>query len=116
LVEEMRDAMGNRLTAGERDVDADKIIVHAAQEYRPLRPLATMGPNGNPSKVVYDILGRVVALAVTGKPGELVGDRVEGVPTSVDDTMVENYFKSLLGSLSTGLLAGGTTRYSTTPL
>lgn len=110
LVEETRDAVGNRLTVGERNIDPDKELIHAAQDYRLLRPLATMDPNRNQSKVAYDILGRVVALAVLGKPGQAVGDRIEGVP-GADDPTVKSYFRSPLGALSKDLLARATTRY-----
>jgi RHS repeat-associated protein len=66
LVLETRDAVGNRVTAGERDV-AD-VIVTAGNNYRVLQPELTMDPNRNRTASTFDALGMVVGTAVMGKP------------------------------------------------
>jgi len=66
LVLETRDAMGNRITAGERDIAGN--ITIRANDYRVLKPRQMMDPNRNRSEVAYDALGLVVGTAVRGKP------------------------------------------------
>jgi RHS repeat-associated protein len=66
LVLETRDAVGNRVTAGERD--AANVIVTSGNNYRVLRPELVMDPNRNRTAIMFDALGMVVGTAVMGKP------------------------------------------------
>jgi len=73
LVQETRDALGNRMTAGERDETgnlmrdlAGHLMLH--NDYRVLQPSMVMDPNRNRSAVSFDALGLVVGTAVMGKP------------------------------------------------
>ncbi|MBI1852860.1 MAG: toxin, partial [Planctomycetes bacterium] len=78
LVEETRDALENRVTVGERNVDPTQPLVRRAQNYRVLQPALVMDPNRNRSAVAFDALGLVVGTAVMGKPEEVPvpGDRL----------------------------------------
>ena len=68
LVQETRDALGNRVTVGERDVDPTQPLVRRGNDYRVLQPALVMDPNRNRSAVAFDALGMVVGTAVMGKP------------------------------------------------
>ena len=72
LVEETRDALGNRVTAGERDADPTQPLVRG-HDYRVLQPALVMDPNRNRAAVAFDALGMVVGTAVMGKPEERPG-------------------------------------------
>ncbi|MEH2539207.1 SpvB/TcaC N-terminal domain-containing protein [Bradyrhizobium sp. AZCC 1699] len=78
LVQETRDALGNRVTVGERNLDAAQSPVRLRQDYRVLQPALIMDPNRNCSEVRFDAFGMVVATAVMGKPEEnpRPGDRL----------------------------------------
>lgn len=69
LPAEAEDSLGNRTTV--------------ANDYRVLAPVAVTDPNRNRSMVTFDALGMVVATAVMGKAGELVGDELVGFPAEV---------------------------------
>jgi RHS repeat-associated protein len=64
MLRESRDPVGNRTT-----VEPD---------YRVLQPRQVTDPNRNRSAVVFDALGLVVGTAVMGRPGEPVGDSLDG--------------------------------------
>jgi RHS repeat-associated protein len=78
LVEETRDALGNRVTAGERNVDPAQPLVRRGHDYRALQPTLVMDANRNRSAVAFDALGEVAGTAVMGKPEEspVPGDRL----------------------------------------
>jgi RHS repeat-associated protein len=78
LVKETRDALGNRVTVGERDLDPTSQLVSVRHDYRVLQPRLVMDPNRNRSEVVFDALGMVVGTAVMGKPEDepVPGDRL----------------------------------------
>jgi RHS repeat-associated protein len=78
LVLETRDALGNRVTVGERNVNTALALVHRGHDYRVLQPAEAMDPNRNRSRVTFDALGVVVGTAVMGKPEEVPvpGDRL----------------------------------------
>ncbi len=77
LLEETIDALGNRMTAGERNVDPTKPLLKRGQDYRVLQPALMMDQNRNRSAVVYDAMGMVVGTALMGKPEDnpVPGDR-----------------------------------------
>ena len=86
LVQETRDALGNRVTVGERDVDPTQPPVRLrAGLPRPAAALV-MDPNRNRSAVAFDALGMVVGTAVMGKPAPapVEGDSLNGIPRRPD--------------------------------
>jgi RHS repeat-associated protein len=50
----------------------------AAYDYRTLQPRRLTDPNGNRSEAITDELGMVITTAIMGKPGENVGDTLDG--------------------------------------
>ncbi|MBA2394361.1 MAG: toxin, partial [Ktedonobacteraceae bacterium] len=80
MIQETRDALGNRITIGERTVDPAQPPVQRGQDYRVLQPKMVMDPNRNRTAVAFDALGMVVGTAVMGKPednprhGDLLDD------------------------------------------
>jgi RHS repeat-associated protein len=119
LVEETRDALGNRVTVGERDIDPTKPLVTHGQDYRVLQPALVMDPNRNRSAGVFDALGVVVGSAVMGKPEDLPvpGDRL-GAAFDADLTQaqIDAFFANPTGPVAATLLGTATTRvvYDTT--
>jgi RHS repeat-associated protein len=89
LRRETRDAVGNRVTAGERD-EHDHLVVDG-NDYRVLQPWLVMDANRNRAAVAYDALGMVVGTAVMGKPGERVGDSLDGFEPDLDDETTKAY-------------------------
>lgn len=73
LIRETRDALGNRTTVGERNLDPTQPLLRHGQDYRVLQPALVMGPNRNRSGVAFDALGMVVGTAIMGKPEEIPG-------------------------------------------
>jgi RHS repeat-associated protein len=78
LLLEIEDALGNRATVGERDSEA---AITPGFDYRLLQPHTLSEPNGNRTRVAFDVRGKVVATAVMGKPGAGEGDTLDD-PTS----------------------------------
>ena len=76
LLVETRDPIGNRVTAGERDIDG--AITRRTLDYRVLQPWLVSGPNRNRQADAFDALGMVIATAVMGKPEENLGDLLDG--------------------------------------
>jgi RHS repeat-associated protein len=66
LVRETRDALGNRVTVGRRNLDDS--FGEDGNDYRVLKPGLVMDPNRNCVEVKFDALGLVVGTAVMGKP------------------------------------------------
>lgn len=110
LMLETRDALNNRVTAGERDA-ADN-LVFAANDYRVLQPRMMMGPNRNRTAVAFDALGMVVGTAVMGKPPP---EPVEGdvLDASFETNLTEETIQAHLDAPFTdphAILQGATTR------
>ena len=61
-----------------RTTDPVGNAVAAANDYRVLQPREVTDPNRNRSASAFDALGMVVATAVMGKPGQPLGDLLEG--------------------------------------
>ena len=75
LVLETEDAVGNRVTSGERDLTvAGEPIKTEGNDYRVLAPRIVSDANCNRTGVEFDELGMVVKTAVMGKEGAGVGD------------------------------------------
>ncbi|MDN5940460.1 MAG: hypothetical protein L0H94_01140 [Nitrospira sp.] len=91
LMLETRDALDNRLTAGERQENSDDIA--PAIDYRILQPHLMMDPNRNRTAVSFDVLGMVVGTALMGKPppATIEGDSLEDfVPDLPDETVLSH--------------------------
>ncbi|WP_433063372.1 SpvB/TcaC N-terminal domain-containing protein [Dactylosporangium sp. CS-033363] len=71
---EVRDPLGNTTTAG--------------VDYRLIRPAVLTHPNGNRTAVAYDALGLVVATALLGRPGEPVGDTLDGIAADLPEAAI----------------------------
>jgi RHS repeat-associated protein len=84
FIQSSTDAMGN--TSG---VAKDRATDEPRFDYRVLAPIEMVDPNGNHAEVYFDILGRVVALAVKGKGNE--GDNF----TDFTDTLANPELASL---------------------
>ncbi|HEV3076951.1 MAG TPA: SpvB/TcaC N-terminal domain-containing protein [Thermoanaerobaculia bacterium] len=111
LVEETRDALGNRTTVGERDVDPTLPLVRHGQDYRVLHPALVMDPNRNRSSVAFDVLGMVVGTAVQGKPEDnpARGDRFDGFAPDLADSVVAAHLEDPLADPQ-AILQHATTR------
>jgi RHS repeat-associated protein len=112
LVEETRDALGNRITVGERAVDPTQPLVLRAQDYRALQPALVMDPNRNRSLVAFDALNMVVVTVIMGKlasnPGE--GDTLNGFRADLTRAEVDQFLANPRGPMAATLLADATTR------
>lgn len=98
LPAETRDALGNRVTAGERGADGRRTC--SGLDYRVLRPRLVMDANGNRTEVAFDALGLVTGTAVRGKPGERAGDSLADFDADAELPLDDPYV----------LLQGATTR------
>jgi RHS repeat-associated protein len=94
LVNETRDALGNRTLA--------------EQDYRVLQPFRITDPNGNRGEVAFDRLGLVVGAAVMGKAGETQGDSLTDFTVNLTAEQLDAFLAdppthaaALLGSAST---------------
>ena len=114
LVEETVDALGNRVTAGERALDPAQPLVRRGNDYRVLAASVVMDPNRNRSEVRFDALGLVAAHAVAGKPEDApaVGDEFDdSFRADLDGADVEALLAAPTGGTAAALLGGATTRY-----
>ncbi|MEK6281257.1 MAG: SpvB/TcaC N-terminal domain-containing protein [Acidobacteriota bacterium] len=111
LMSETRDALGNRITVGERDADGN--LTTAGNDYRVLRPRLVMDANRNRTAVLFDALGMLAGTAMMGKPEEIPapGDNLSA-PFNPDLTQAEidQFFADPKGAVATALLGGATTR------
>ena len=110
LVQETRDAVGNRITVGERNMDPTQPPVFLRQNYRVLQPSLVMNPNRNRSEVVFDALGLVVGTAVMGKPEESLGDSLTGFKADLNRAEIDQFLASPRGAVAATLLGDATTR------
>ncbi len=96
LLLDTRDALGNRVTAGERD--AAGAISLASNDYRVLQPRLMMDANRNRTAVAFDALGMVVGTAVMGKPlpSPAEGDSLTGFDSDLAEVVVLAHLASPL--------------------
>ncbi|KAL5610413.1 hypothetical protein FOBRF1_006530 [Fusarium oxysporum] len=106
LLVETRDAMGNRITSGDRSIDG---IVTPGNDYRVLQARIITDINRNRSEVVYDALGLVVGSAVHGKKGDNDGDLLVGFEPDLDEATVQAVLQDPLEH-SQALLGRATSR------
>ena len=111
LIQETRDALGNRHTVGERAVDPTQPLVRPGQDYRVLQPVLVMDPNRNRSAVAFDALGLVAGTAVLGKPEEdpQRGDRLDAFEPDPTDAAIAAHRQDPLAD-PLALLQRATTR------
>lgn len=112
LVSETRDALGNRVTVGERAADPTQPLARGGHDYRVLQAALVMDPNRNRSAVAFDALGLVVGSAVMGKPEEVPvpGDRLApGFRADLTSVEIEQFVTNP-GAAAAALLDDATTR------
>jgi RHS repeat-associated protein len=110
LVEETRDALDNRVTVGERNVNPAQPLVRRTQDYRVLQPALVMDPNRNRSEVAFDALGMVVGTAVMGKPEKNLGDSLAGFKADLTQAEINQFLADPKGPIAATLLGNATTR------
>jgi RHS repeat-associated protein len=88
LTQEVSDALGNTVTAGERDPAGN--LLSAGNDYRVLAPRLVTDPNGNRAAASFDALGLVVGTAVMGKPDPAArqGDLLDGFEPDLPDDVI----------------------------
>jgi hypothetical protein len=107
LMLETRDALDNRVIAGERDAAGNLTV--QGNDYRVLQPWLTMDPNRNRSQVAFDALGMVVGSAVMGKPGENLGDTLDGFDPHLTEAAILDHLANPLADPHV-ILSNATTR------
>lgn len=108
LMIETTDALGNRVTVGERN--AAGAITREGNDYRALLPVLVTDPNRNRSEVVLDALGMVVGTAVKGKD-DTVGDSLSGFEPDLTQAQIDGFYEAADPHLmAPDLLKDATTR------
>ncbi|HEX7445239.1 MAG TPA: toxin TcdB middle/N-terminal domain-containing protein, partial [Methanothrix sp.] len=113
LVQETRDALGNRVTVGERKPNDDLDLTRPGNDYRVLQPRQTMDHNRNRNAVAFDALGMVVGTAVMGKPEDdpQRGDLLDkAFRTDLTQSEIDQFFANPNGPIAASLLDKATTR------
>lgn len=113
LVHETRDALGNRITAGERHTDPTQPPVARANDYRVLQPALVMDANRNRVAAAFDALGFVVGTAVMSKPEDTPqrGDRIDTTfKADLTQLEIDQFLADPKGPLAATLLRAATTR------
>jgi len=108
LVQQTIDPLGNRTTAGQRDVLTNALDINGI-DYRLLMPTLIMGPNQNVAAFSFDILGFLAGTAVMGKPGQNVGDSLQGFLADLSQSTITAYFNDPVGQ-APALLCNATSR------
>jgi RHS repeat-associated protein len=111
LIQETRDALGNRNTAGQRDGNPTQPLVRQGLDYRVLQPALLMEPNRNRSAVLFDALGMVVATALMGKPEDMprLGDLLDNQEPDLTDSVISAHLQDPLANPQ-AILRQATTR------
>jgi RHS repeat-associated protein len=89
LVLRTRDAIGNEITAGERDAAGN---LTPSNDYRVLKPKLVMDPNRNRAAVVFDALGMVVGTAIMAKPAPapVEGDSFDSFEPDLTEAVIRD--------------------------
>ena len=90
LVLESRDAVGNRITIGDRDASDTINPTRSGNDYRVLQPRLVTDPNRNSSEVVFDAVGMVVATAAKAK-GDTPGDTLNGFEAELSQAQLQTF-------------------------
>lgn len=107
LMLETMDALGNRVTVGERDASGN--LITPGNDYRVLQPGLIMDPNRNRAEVRFDTLGMVVGTATMGKPEENLGDSLDGFEEDLTDAVILDHLANPLAD-PRSILQRATTR------
>jgi RHS repeat-associated protein len=113
LLAETRDALGNRTTVGERNIDPQLPLVRGGQDYRVLQPWLVMDPNRNQTAVAFDALGLVVGTALMGAPelDPVPGDRLtRAFQRDLTREQIARFAADPRGQAAAELLGEATTR------
>ena len=111
LTIETIDALDNRVTVGERQLDGTIDPNVAGNNYRVLQPTLVMGPNRNRSQVIFDAMGMVAGSAVMGKPEESLGDVLDGFQADLTNLETNTFLEATDPKvLAENFLKGATTR------
>jgi RHS repeat-associated protein len=100
LMQETQDALGNRITVGERNIDPTQPLVRAGQDYRLLQPALVMDPNRNRSAAAFDAFGMVVGTAAMGKPEDNPrhGDMLDDLDPDLTDAVIGAHLQDPLAN------------------
>jgi RHS repeat-associated protein len=109
MVIDTMDAIGNRVTVGERKPDGSIDLSKPGMDYRVLQPRCIMDPNRNRSQVAFDVLGMVVGSAVLGKPEENLGDSLDGFVPELTEAETLSHLANPLANPH-GILGRATSR------
>ena len=109
LMVDTRDALGNRVTVGERRLDGSIDLSKPGNDYRVLQPSLVMDPNRNRTHVALDALGMVAGTAVMGEPGEQLGDSLDGFTTDLTEAVTLDHLTNPLADPDV-ILGRATTR------
>jgi RHS repeat-associated protein len=109
LIEDVRDALGNRVTLGERPPTGGPGPEDRGNDYRVLLPWRATDANGNRTYVAYDALGMVVGTAVMGKRTESLGDSFSSFVPDVSDADALDHLSTPFADPH-GMLGTATTR------
>jgi RHS repeat-associated protein len=94
LLLETRDALGNRVTVGERLPNGDLSPAIRGNDYRVLQPRLVTDANGNRAEVACDLLGMVIGTAVMGKPlpAQAEGDSLAAFAADISPAQLDGFF------------------------
>ncbi|MBI3798460.1 MAG: toxin [Deltaproteobacteria bacterium] len=109
LTVETRDALGNRVTAGERLPNGALDPTRPGSDYRVLQPRLLMDVNRNRSVAAFDALGMVVGTAVMGKPEETLGDSLADFEADLTEAAILDHVANPLADPH-AILGRATTR------
>jgi YD repeat-containing protein len=84
--------------------------ITSVQDYRTLEPKLVISPNGNRKAIAFDAMGLVVAMALTGKTTESVGDSLDNLNPGLFQENVDQFFASPTPEAAAALLGGATSR------
>ncbi len=107
MVQDTRDALGNRITAGERDGQGN--LIASGLDYRVLKPSLVMDANRNRAAAAFDVFGMVTGTAAMGKPEENLGDSLQGFQADLPPSVIASHLRDPFAGAHE-LLGGATTR------
>ena len=107
LILEVVDAIGNRVTAGDRPA-AGPVVNR--NDYRVLQPALVTDANGNQTAVAFDALGLVAGTALMGKSGEALGDSLTPFNADLTQGDIDTFFADPRGPQARALLGTATSR------
>jgi RHS repeat-associated protein len=109
LPRESIDALGNRVTHGERRPDGEPDPAVTGLDYRVLEPNLITDANGNRTAAAFDVFGLVVGTAAMGKRGENAGDTLASFEPDLDEATALAFLTNPLADPAP-LLGGASTR------